>query len=848
MHPPGISACITFLFAVCASFAVQAQGPGMNFTQSAGTYTPITGGTVITSGSFDDAVFSITLPQPFPFRGVNYSDVQVSTNGWVSMGTGSLSSSLYFPISSTVTSPGIISPFGCDLQNASSGSPGIRWQQVGAEIIFQWQDVKRFTATANTESFSFQASLHTVTGEIKFVYGAFQNITTSTSNWPEVGIRTSNNSFPISVYNRLVNTDSPTNDWSTSGQGTANNSRCRISSAIPATIPGTGLTFSWTPIDCTSLTCTTNLSPAGGATINSSSVTLSWTPVPGNVFYNLYIGTTLPLNLQGVYSTTTATISGLAANTTYYWYVSPGGFNCSVSGCEATITSFNSGCPALTCNSSTAPANGSNVSGVSPVTISWTAAPNATAYDLYLSGTNPPSLQGTYTTTSTSLTLPLGTYYWYVVPKNACSIATDCESNIRSFNVVCPAISCTSNTAPANGSTLTAAGVTLSWASAANATSYDLYIAANNPPLTPLRNVGNTTSFNIPLANGTYYWYVVPKNSCGQAVDCQTNVTSFTVNAAGGVPNDVCLSAQDLLSVLNTSLTPEGARFEVNLFFYCFNSNRPDLWYKFRAIAPTASVTVTPVGSSCWDPSIEVLSGTCNNQLCLAGDDAGSCSTVNSVSLNNLTVGNIYFVRIASISSTTPPAGSAYILTGTNIGSTLSALPLTLVSFSGQVTSSNVKLQWKTVNETNVDRFEVERSVNGSVFERVASVPATNTAAVHDYSVTDINPFTAGSTVYYRLKSIDTDDTYYYSNVIRLTSERTVSFSVYPNPVTDVLVISGLGKAGDLRLLSMEGKIIKRQLVTAHTTTMDLGRLPKGMYLLQYHVNGEVIHQKVMKQ
>ena len=339
---------------------VSAQGPGLTFTQTAGTYTPISGGTLITSGTFDDGNFAVTLPQPFTFKGTSYSNVRVGLNGWISMGTTDPGGTVYSPISSTTASPGFIAPFGVDLQNAASGTPEIRWQQVGDDIIFQWQDVKRYTTASNTEKFSFQAHLNTVTGAIKFVYGDFLNITTSTTS-PQVGIRTESNSYPTNVYNRLVNTTAPTNSWSASGEGTSNSSTSRISSTAPATSPVSGLTYTWTPLDCTSLTCITNISPADGSTANSSSATLTWNAAPGPALYKLYFGTTLPLPLQGTYAATTASITGLLPNTTYYWYVSPGSWNCSVSGCESNTTSFNSGCPPLACNNTTAPANGATV-------------------------------------------------------------------------------------------------------------------------------------------------------------------------------------------------------------------------------------------------------------------------------------------------------------------------------------------------------------------------------------------------------------------------------------------------------------------------------------------------------
>ena len=150
------------------------------------------------------------------------------------------------------------------------------------------------TMAINSEIFSFQLRLNTSTGAIQFVYGSFQNVTTSTSS-PQVGIRTASNSFPANIYNRLVNTVSPSDTWATSIEGISSTSTCRITSTSPASSPATGQTYTWTPNDCTSLSCTTNISPVNGSIINTTSVNLTWSAVSGAVSYKLYLGSSFPL-------------------------------------------------------------------------------------------------------------------------------------------------------------------------------------------------------------------------------------------------------------------------------------------------------------------------------------------------------------------------------------------------------------------------------------------------------------------------------------------------------------------------------------------------------------------------
>ena len=90
------------------------------------------------------------------------------------------------------------------------------------------------------------------------------------------------------------------------------------------------------------------------------------------------------------------------------------------------------------CVNNTAPATGTQVNPGSSITLSWSAATNATSYDVYLGTTSVPTTVFASNVTSTSVTYTVPnaasvTYYWYVVPKNNNGGATGCTSKITSF-------------------------------------------------------------------------------------------------------------------------------------------------------------------------------------------------------------------------------------------------------------------------------------------------------------------------------------------------------------------------------------------------------------------------------
>ncbi len=91
---------------------------------------------------------------------------------------------------------------------------------------------------------------------------------------------------------------------------------------------------------------------------------------------------------------------------------------------------------------------------------------------------------------------------------------------------------CAANTAPANGTFVTAGPLTLSWTAVTGAASYDIYLGATAATASLIASNISGTSYNytVPVfaASQTLYWYVQPKNASGAATGCTTSVTSFT--------------------------------------------------------------------------------------------------------------------------------------------------------------------------------------------------------------------------------------------------------------------------------------------------------------------------------
>lgn len=267
----------------------KAQLNSYGFSYSTTTYTPITGGTVHSSGGgIDDERFSVTLPFTFNFNGNAYTQIYVCENGYVSFGTTDPGSTHRSPISGTASGFEVASALGRDLGGTGSSSE-LRSEVIGTGTNQTF--VAQFTAFGEylgTQNYNFQIRLNQANDvaanqTIQFVYGTFSSLTSVTT---QVGLRgTSNATF----FNRTT-----TSDWGGTTNGTLNSSSCTLSSTV---FPASGTTFTFTPPSvCTG-------TPIGGITTSSSV-----TSCPG---------TAITLNVTGA-------TSG-ALGLTYQWQDSTGG-------------------------------------------------------------------------------------------------------------------------------------------------------------------------------------------------------------------------------------------------------------------------------------------------------------------------------------------------------------------------------------------------------------------------------------------------------------------------------------------------------------------------------------------
>lgn len=162
-------------------------------------------------------------------------------------------------------------------------------------------------------------------------------------------------------------------------------------------------------------------------------------------------------------------------------------------------------------------------------------------------------------------------------------------------------------------------------------------------------------------------------------------------------------------------------------------------------------------------------------------------------------------------------------------------LPVSLVYFNAVPVKNAIHLKWATASESNSDRFVIERSADGKEFITVGEVISAGESRERiEYSFDDQSPFSGKS--YYRLKPVDLDGSFEYSNVVAVEFYEG-EFGVYPNPArvgepVHFVLPGAEEQDASLVIFSPQGDIVKKVQVSAVDVDMYLDN--SGVYLVRY--------------
>jgi hypothetical protein len=180
---------------------------------------------------------------------------------------------------------------------------------------------------------------------------------------------------------------------------------------------------------------------------------------------------------------------------------------------------------------------------------------------------------------------------------------------------------------------------------------------------------------------------------------------------------------------------------------------------------------------------------------------------------------------------------------------TSTVLPVTMLQFSAKGFDGYNELDWKTVNEQNLARFEIEYSFDGINFINAGMVNAINLPSENNYSFRHF--ISTYSKLFYRLKIVDRDGRVTYSAIISIDADTRGEIKVYPSPVTtNNLTIVSEKQVEQVTLFTAAGKnVFEAKLNNASgTINIRLPYLQNGVYFLQLKLNDGQVNKKILIQ
>ena len=169
-----------------------------------------------------------------------------------------------------------------------------------------------------------------------------------------------------------------------------------------------------------------------------------------------------------------------------------------------------------------------------------------------------------------------------------------------------------------------------------------------------------------------------------------------------------------------------------------------------------------------------------------------------------------------------------------------SILPVELSRFTGDANGCDININWSSSSEENFSHYELERSNDGRTFELAKTVNGSGSLGGGHYFFTDNE---AGLENYYRLKMIDHDQSFEYSDVININADCDIIKKIiaYPNPVGDdfinVKVDAKYEAEQVISLVDVTGLEIYKENFQlkegVNTFQLDVSTLPARIYFIK---------------
>jgi hypothetical protein len=180
---------------------------------------------------------------------------------------------------------------------------------------------------------------------------------------------------------------------------------------------------------------------------------------------------------------------------------------------------------------------------------------------------------------------------------------------------------------------------------------------------------------------------------------------------------------------------------------------------------------------------------------------------------------------------------------------------VTTTTFTGYHSDGLNKLEWTSQNESDMDHYELERSLDGNHFTGIANFAASNQNQTYSYEYADAVSPQANTTYYYRVKLVNAGGSAHYTQTIALEVLAKKTIAVLTNPFNQQIQVNinlTDNESISMSLYNSMGQFVRKQMYTGIAgsnilSIAQLGNLSNGIYVLDILINKQRYSYRLLK-
>lgn len=335
--------------------------------------------------------------------------------------------------------------------------------------------------------------------------------------------------------------------------------------------------------------------------------------------------------------------------------------------------------------------------------------------------------------------------------------------------------------------------------------------------------------FNVSEVNGTSYQYLYSHGNFGttHSTNIYFGEDLLAITADRKMLKNIFQDSNDATST--TGLDVGTSLVDGNWHYYTFVVGNAGGALVYIDAVQTASLSF--LGGNSYDPTTNIYIG-CRSDLNSTRFYGGKIDEFRILSEPK----SASWIATEFNNQNNP---SSNITLGAHTTSSLicQPLPIQLISFNGNVINDDIQLNWETAQEINCLKYVIEKSTDADFFTPIATInPLQNNDDTKRYSYIDVNQ--SEETIYYRLKQIDADSSFYYSNIISIYNPKKNKTVFFPNPFTNefkIVIDDHKLKNIDIKIIDKMGQIVFFQNYNNEKggINISLDFLNTGMYFIE---------------